>query len=143
MAFSGIIYFTDNGAKKSGYSTTGGGVYMELKSTFSILPNTTVYWESNHATLGGAIYIHDGSSMSYCTPFAKFVPQEKCFFQLPVQNLSNGINAGPAATVRPVRPWPYRFLEGEKWRRLDSNLACVIECPLQALRRSLRRLRGL
>ena len=33
--------------------------------------------------------------------------------------------------------------EGEKWRRLDSNLACVIECPLRALRRSLGRLRGL
>ena len=33
--------------------------------------------------------------------------------------------------------------EGEKWRRLDSNLACVMECPLRALRRSLGRLRGL
>ena len=33
--------------------------------------------------------------------------------------------------------------EGEKWRRLDSNLTCVIECPLRALRRSLGRLRGL
>ena len=34
-------------------------------------------------------------------------------------------------------------LEGEKWRRLDSNLTCVIEFPLRALRRSLGRLRGL
>ena len=33
--------------------------------------------------------------------------------------------------------------EGEKWCRLDSNLTCVIECPLQALRRSLERLRSL
>ena len=33
--------------------------------------------------------------------------------------------------------------EGEKWRRLDSNLACVIEYPLRALHRSLGRLRGL
>ena len=33
--------------------------------------------------------------------------------------------------------------EGEKWCRLDSNLTCVIECPLRALRRSLGRLRGL
>ena len=33
--------------------------------------------------------------------------------------------------------------EGEKWRHLDSNLTCVIECPLRALRRSLGRLRGL
>ena len=35
------------------------------------------------------------------------------------------------------------LFEGEKWRRLDSNLACVIECPLRAPRRSLGRLRGL
>ena len=33
--------------------------------------------------------------------------------------------------------------EGEKWRRLDSKWACVIECPLRALRRSLGRLRSL
>ena len=33
--------------------------------------------------------------------------------------------------------------EGEKWRRLDSNLTCVIEYPLRALRRSLGRLKGL
>ena len=24
--------------------------------------------------------------------------------------------------MTPVRPWPYRFLREEKWRRLDSNL---------------------
>ena len=30
--------------------------------------------------------------------------------------------AGPAAKVRPVRPWPYRFLREKKWRHLDSNL---------------------
>ena len=33
--------------------------------------------------------------------------------------------------------------EGEEWRRLDCNLTCVIEYPLQALHRSLGRLRGL
>ena len=47
---------------------------------------------------------------------------------------SNG-TAGTAMAV-PV-------FEGEKWRRFDSNLACLIECPLRALRRSLGRLRGL
>ena len=30
--------------------------YMGLKSTFSILSNTTVYWENNHASLGGAMF---------------------------------------------------------------------------------------
>ena len=33
--------------------------------------------------------------------------------------------------------------EGEKWHHLDSNLACVIECPLRALRRSFGHLRSL
>ena len=30
-------------------------------------------------------------------------------------------NSGPAAMVRPVRPWPYQFLREKKWRRFDSN----------------------
>ena len=34
--------------------------------------------------------------------------------------------SGPAATVWPVRPWPYRFFEEEKWRRLDSNLTYAL-----------------
>ena len=95
LTFSETICFTNNGGKidtLNGYNTSGGGVYMGLKCTFSILPNTTVYWKSNHATLGGAIYVHDGSPISYCGTVAKLVPQEKCFFQLPGQSLSNDIN---------------------------------------------------
>ena len=69
MAFSGTIHFTNNRAKMSGYSTSGGGVYMEL-SAFSFSPNTRVYWENNHATLGGGIYVSDASSMSHCTTVA-------------------------------------------------------------------------
>ena len=35
--------------------------------------------------------------------------------------------AGPAATVRPVRPWPYRFFEEEKMAsRLNSNLKLAL-----------------
>ena len=90
LTFSGIIYFTNNG-EVNGY-TFGGGVYLGLKSTISILPNTTVYWENNHACFGGAIYVADVSTMSYCTVIAKFVPKEECFFQLRGQNLSNGID---------------------------------------------------
>ena len=48
---------------------------MQLKSTLSILPNTTVY-----------------SPLSYCTPLSPYIPKHECFFQLPGQNLSNGIN---------------------------------------------------
>ena len=95
LAFSGIIHLTNNGGKidtLSEYNTNGGGVYMGIQSTLSIFPNTTVYWENNHAIFGGAIYVQDVSPISYCKSVAAFVPKEECFFQLPDQNLSNGID---------------------------------------------------
>ena len=64
---------------------------MRLSSTFSILRNTTVYWENNHATLGGAIYVENTSPFSVCTS-ATVLLREECFFQLPGQNLSNGVD---------------------------------------------------
>ena len=91
LILSGIIYFTNNGDTLYRY-TVGGGVYFGLKSTLSILPNTIVYWENNHASTGGAIHVADASPESYCTSIAKFVPKEECFFRLPGQNLSNGID---------------------------------------------------
>ena len=93
LIFNGTISFTDNGPNKStqtGDVSYGGGVNMGQKCTFSILPNTTVYWANNHATFGGAIYVQDGSPLSYCTVIATYIPEEPCFFQLPGQNLSNG-----------------------------------------------------
>ena len=86
LTFSRTVNFTNNVA------TRGGGVYLGLKCTVSILPNTTVYWENNHAYVGGAIYVHDASPISDCTSVAELVPKEDCFFQLPGQNLSSGIN---------------------------------------------------
>ena len=35
--------------------------------------------------------------------------------------IGNIDTSGPAAMVRPVRPWPYQFLREKKWRRFDSN----------------------
>ena len=70
LVFNGTIHLTNNRAKVntlSGHKTNGGGVYMGIQSTFSALPHTTVYWENNHASLGGAIYVHDASPISYCT----------------------------------------------------------------------------
>ena len=86
LTFSRTVNFTNNVA------THGGGVYLGLKSTVSIFPNTTVYWENNHAYVGGAIYVRDASPISDCTSVAALVPKEECFFQLPGQNLSSGIN---------------------------------------------------
>ena len=42
--------------------------------------------------MGGAIYVQDASPISYCASVTVFVPKEECFFQLPGQNLSSGIN---------------------------------------------------
>ena len=92
LTFNGTIYFTNNGHYGGEGENTvyGGGVFMGLKSTFSMLPNTTVYWENNHAGLGGDIYVKDLIPVSYCTSGGpRYV---LCFFQLPGQNLSNGID---------------------------------------------------
>ena len=48
LTFSGFIFFTNNGHYGEEVDTltgcTGGGVLLGLNCTFSILPNTTVYW---------------------------------------------------------------------------------------------------
>ena len=97
LTVNGTIYFTNNGHYGGGVHRQNGDVYgsgvcIRLKCTFSILPNTTVYWENNHASLGGAIYVHDASPISYSWTLAMLVPKEECFFRFPGQNLSNGVD---------------------------------------------------
>ena len=98
LMISGSVNFTSNGHNASRTDTIkgdiayGGGVYVGVKGTLSILPDTTVFWNNNHATYGGAIYVTDVSPVSYCASVAAYVPKEDCFFQLPAQNLSNGID---------------------------------------------------
>ena len=67
---------------------------MSIGSTFSILPHTIVHWENNHAYFGGAIYLFNANPLTYCTAtrIAKYLFKEECFFQLPGQKLSTGIN---------------------------------------------------
>ena len=88
LTFDGNVSFTNNGHN----TEYGGGMYITASSTFSILPNTTMYWKNNRASRGGAIYVDD-SPIIYCTSLDKFAPKNKCFFQLPGQSLSSGINA--------------------------------------------------
>ena len=87
LSFTGTSNFINNSAG------VGGGIFL-VNSTFSISSNTTVYWESNHAQLGGAIFASDEyNSLVYCTQLDTCTTKGECFFQLPGQNLSNGIDA--------------------------------------------------
>ena len=92
LTLNGTVSFTNNeGDNANGGDGNGGGVHLS-NSTISILSNTTVYWENNHANVGGAIYVDDISNpFIYCTHVDKCTPNE-CFFQLPGQNLSNGLD---------------------------------------------------
>ena len=94
LIFNGTVSFTNNGRGLNTIDKNyGGGIYIAINSTFSILPNTTINWENNHASSGGAIYVHD-SPFIYCTEIVTYIrlPKEECFFQLPGQNLSSGID---------------------------------------------------
>ena len=92
LTFDGDISFTNNGHNVNSGLIRGGAMYLSISSTFAILPHTTVSWENNHATLGGAIYVSDVNPFIYCAPITQFIPREKCFFQLHNQNLSNGLD---------------------------------------------------
>ena len=89
LSFAGTGKFISNSADE------GGGVLL-WNSTFSISSNTTGYWESNHARSGGAICAAN-IPKAYCTQLHSVTythtTKDKCFFQLPGQNLSNGIDA--------------------------------------------------
>ena len=91
LTLNGTVSFTNNEASNSFEGAgSGGGVYL-YSSTVSILSNTTVYWENNHASLGGAIYVDDSSNpFIYCTQVEKST--NECFFQLPSQNLSGSLD---------------------------------------------------
>ena len=96
LTFDGNISFTNNGHNTNetdmNTNTRGGAIYLAFSSFLFLMPNTTVYWENNHARLGGAIYVFDINPLIYCTNIATFIAREQCFFQLPGQNLSNGLD---------------------------------------------------
>ena len=53
-----------------------------------------MHWKNNHATLGGAIYVLNANPFIYYTRtrIARDIPREECFFQLPGQKLSSGLD---------------------------------------------------
>ena len=88
LIFNGNIRFTNNGHKENGESQ-GGALYLSISATLNILPHTTVYWENNHANLGGAIYVYDVNPLIYCATITRYTAKEECFFQLSGQNLNH------------------------------------------------------
>ena len=90
LTFNQSIYFINNGNLNNvDEISSGGAVYLTFSSTFSVLPHTTVCWKKNHATVGGAIFVENVYPfIMYCIKSATFKVKEKCFFQLPGQNLS-------------------------------------------------------
>ena len=85
LTFNGNINFTNNGHNTR--DSRGGALYLAFSSEFSVSPNTTVCWENNHATLGGAIYVLNVNPFIYCTQISTYIPEEECFLQLPDQNI--------------------------------------------------------
>ena len=92
LTFSGKINFTNNGHNIK--DSRGGAVYLGISSTFFVLPHTIMWWENNYANSGGAIYVLTAITFINCkmTKIATFIPREECFFQLPGQNLSSGLD---------------------------------------------------
>ena len=87
LTFDGNISFADNGDSTSETVSNGGGMYLN-NSTFSIMPDTTVYWENNSASFGGAIYVFDQTNpLSYCPKLDSITIE--CFYQLPGWDFSN------------------------------------------------------
>ena len=93
LTFNRNINFTNNGQIRR--DSRGGAMHLAVHSTFFVFPHTTMYWENNHANLGGAIYVLTTIPITQCkmTQIATFMATpKKCFFQLPGQNLSNGLD---------------------------------------------------
>ena len=92
LTFNGNISFVNNGHNIR--DSHGGAMHLAIDSTFFVLPHTIMCWENNHANLGGAIYVLTAIPFIQCnmTQIATFITREKCFFQLPGQNLSSGLD---------------------------------------------------
>ena len=87
VTLHGNISFANNTGESH-----GGAMFLSIDSTLSIMPNTTVYWVKNHASLGGAIYVYNAITRIYCTQIIRYIPKEECFFQLLGQTYYNGID---------------------------------------------------
>ena len=96
LTFDGNISFTNNGHNTNEMNINenvhGGAIHLAFSSIFFLMPNTTVYWENNHASLGGAIYVFNTNPLIYCKRIATVIGREECFFQLPGQYLSSDLD---------------------------------------------------
>ena len=97
LTLNGTVTFTDN--KLNGYEggdAKGGAIYV-FNAILTL--NGTVSFTNNEANTsfevggtGGAVYLYNSlNPFIYCTEVEKCATNE-CFFQLPGQNLSNGLD---------------------------------------------------
>ena len=90
LNFSGTNSFINNSAE-----LVGGAIrtYNNVALTFSETNNfTDNSANSGGVILGGAIYVDVVNPLIFCSPIAQYIPQQECFFQLPGQNLSSGLD---------------------------------------------------
>ena len=99
LLFDETIFFTGN-EHSAEVSSNGGAMFLDVTSTFIILPNASVYWVNNHATLGGVIFVDQIPQVSFCS---QTLLKKHCFFQLSEQNLNNQVvfinNSADAGSV--------------------------------------------
>ena len=95
---------------------------MGPKCTLSILSNTTVYWENNHASLGGAIYVEDVSPT--VLTFSIYGPKQECFFNFCHMILmSNLFSRTALLMLRAVR-----YIRGVASNEAEEAVAFSIFC---------------
>ena len=82
LLFDGSISFVNNGKDELNMNrdSHGGAIKLVFGATFSFTHDTTVYWENNHASFGGAISVRNINNFIYCTRIANFIPPPQMLF---------------------------------------------------------------
>ena len=95
LTFSGIIYLTKNGEVNTfnGYTIGGGGVYLGLNLLSPFYPTPLCIGRTIlHVLEELSMLLMRALQVTVLQLLHAYIPQEECFFQLPGQNLFNGID---------------------------------------------------
>ena len=91
-ADNAVFVFTGNNRFFNNTVNSDGGVFYAVANITLYFTGTSRF--SSNLAMQGAIYVLTANPFVYCkiTRTATFIPREKCFFQLPGQNLSTGLD---------------------------------------------------